>query len=160
MNHVGFHNSAVYHRQNRLPEDLRVGDAVYFTAPKVNPSTTRRRNISVIRRIGATVTVAAAVKVPHCVPYMLVNSLIPTGAVLTAERVNVSAKRNSFHASIPASRLAETMLGVSSGSTICQRILACETPSTIAASSISNGICLIEDRSIQIIIGRPKAAYG
>ena len=35
---------------------------------------------------GATVTVAAAVSVPHCVPYMLVNSLMPTGAVFTAER--------------------------------------------------------------------------
>ena len=33
-----------------------------------------------------------------------------------------------------------------------------EAPSIIAASSISNGICLIEDRSIQIIIGKPNAA--
>ena len=51
-----------------------------------------------MRTTGATMVVAAALRLPHSVPNMPVNSLIPTGAVLTCDRVNVSAKRNSFHA--------------------------------------------------------------
>jgi hypothetical protein len=107
-----------------------------LTAPKVIPSTRRRRRIIVASRIGATVTVAAAVRLPYCVPCMLVNALIPTGAVLAGERVSVSANRNSLQASMPLRRLAATIPGMSSGSTMWRRMAAWEVPSTSAASSI------------------------
>src|SRR3954451_386952 len=131
---------------------------VYLTAPKVSPDTMRRRRISVITRMGATITVEAAVSLPQSVPNMPVNSWMPTGAVLASFRVSDRANRNSFHDRIAERMATVAMDGPSRGRMMRRSTAPCPAPATIADSWISEGIWLIELRRIHTAMGRLNAA--
>ena len=78
------------------------------------------RSDEVMTSTGATVTVAAAVQRAHCVPYMLVNSLMPTGLRSSLPERSEASVRTGIHStpSCPQAGPPRRRPGVSKGRTI------------------------------------------
>src|SRR5882724_8073110 len=108
---------------------------------------------------GAVTTTLAAMITPQgnscsVAPLM---SVMATGTVRAEfDNVNVKAKRNSFHVWINASKPAVTTAGASSGKNIFVRITIGLAPSSLAASSSSDGNWRVKAASTQIVKGMVK----
>src|SRR3954449_1080661 len=97
---------------------------------------------------------------PQSVPNTVLNVDSHTGSVCLSEsRMNTSAYRNSFHAVMNANTDVATRPGPSSGSTTRRKAPNRPQPSTIAASSSSNGMPATNPRSVHTVNGSVIAKY-
>ncbi len=119
----------------------------------------RRWKIRTSMTSGTVTMTEAAMMLPQGISNWLSpeSSAIATGTVRCVfDDVKVSAKRNSFHAVIKASRPVVTSAGHISGMNTCVMITQDEAPSTIAASSISMGRSRMKVVSTQTVNGSVK----
>src|SRR5581483_7236435 len=140
-----------FHREPPRRVDDRSSDGVaHLTAPMVSPRTKCRCTISANRMIGnAPITPAAAIG-PHSIWILPIRVETPTGTVCAfGVEVSESAIRKSLYVVITLKIAVAAIPGAASGSTTRRKAVSRESPSTIAASSMSRGIssrklCIIQ----------------
>ena len=89
------------------------------------------------RITGATLITAAAIICPNTVWYWPANWAMTSGTVCAGWRVRISAKKNSFHASMKAKIAAAKSGGHEIGRMTYQNVANVPAPSTAAACSMS-----------------------
>ena len=88
------------------------------------------------------------------------NSLMETGIVFASVWVKRKENKNSLHENMMQNIATATKLRRMSGKSIIRKVCMRVSPSTIAASSISTGIAIINSRIIQTTKGRLKTVYA
>ena len=103
----------------------------------------------------------AAAKSPQAWPVAEISEARPTGSVyISLEVLNVSAKRNSFHAAKKLNNAVTATAGNDRGKTTLVNTCNWLQPSNVAASSNSRGTVSKKPLSIQTHNGKAVTQYA